>query len=40
MSQPITCAVCGKVIDANASRFVDKANGVTIHVHTACKQNG
>jgi len=40
MSQPVNCAVCGKVIEARESRFVDTANGVTIHVHPACKPQG
>jgi len=37
MSQSVTCAVCGKPIDPKESRFVDKAKGTTIHVHTGCK---
>ena len=40
MSQSVKCAVCGRVIEDKETRLVDKAKGVTIHVHTACKQNG
>jgi hypothetical protein len=40
MSKITVCAVCGKPIDANESRFVDTSvlKGTKIHVHTGCKQ--
>ena len=38
MAKPHLCAVCGKPIETNESRFVDTARGgAHLHVHTACK---
>ena len=38
MSKLAICAVCGKAIDANESRFVDVQKGTKVHVHTGCKK--
>lgn len=37
MSEAV-CAVCGKAIGENESRFVDVHAGTKIHVHTECKR--
>jgi hypothetical protein len=39
MGASVKCAVCGKRIEPNESRFVDVAGGIKIHVHVACKDN-
>ena len=39
MAQAQTCAVCGRPIQPNESRFVDVRNGVAVHVHKDCKKS-
>jgi hypothetical protein len=40
MSDAPKCAVCGKPIDPDESRFVDRKGviGAKVHVHLNCKQ--
>jgi hypothetical protein len=40
MSKIAICAVCGKPIEPNESRFVDVnlLKGTKIHVHSGCKK--
>ena len=39
MAQAQTCAVCGRLIQPNESRFGDVRNGVAVHVHKDCKKS-